>query len=103
MLNFLLNRVKSIVRVHGAMNEPIADSEDRFLNDHTMEEYEQWFLATNDAYDRHTKEHYEFPIGDFNEIYREGLITAKKRAAQYKHDLVEYAADELLRLIDKVC
>ncbi len=82
---------------------PIADSEDRFLKNHTMQEYGTWFLATTEGTNNRIKAHYEFPLGDFNVIYREGVIMAKKRAAQYKHELVEKAADALLSILDKTC
>lgn len=84
-------------------NTPIVINEENYLKNHTMEEYGKWFLATNDEKEKSSKDHYEFPLGNFNHIYRDALLSAKKHAALYKYELVEYAADELLRLIDQAC
>ena len=68
------------------------------------EDYGKWFLATLVGTDTDTKEHYEFPVGNFKEIFRSGIIAAKHRAAQFGHREIEQAASELLEMIDKdVC
>jgi len=86
------------------VNEPTPASEDQYLVQHGFTDYGKWFLATGPKSSDDTKEHYEFPFGDFNQIYRSGVIAAKQRAAQFKHSEVERAASELLYLIDKnVC
>src|SRR3990167_2378714 len=82
------------------VNEPTPESEDLFLADHSFEEYGRWFLAVNEDSDPETKERYEFPIGNFDEIFRSGILTAEKRALQYKHNEVAEAAKALLKLID---
>jgi len=52
--------------------------------------------------DRHeageeTKGRYAFPFGDFEKVHRDGLNSAKQRAAQYEHDEIERAANDLLQ------
>ncbi len=79
--------------------QPTTDSENAFLSDNTVELYSKWFLATVDGTSPETKEHYEFPYGDFSVVYRSGLIAAKQRAAQFKHTEIEQAASMLLDLI----
>jgi hypothetical protein len=85
-------------------NKPTPEAEDVYLLDHTFDEYSKWFLATKEEASGNTKEHYEFPIGNFDEIFRSGVIAARARAAQFKHHEIEEAAAELLDLIDNaVC
>jgi len=86
------------------VDQPTPADEDAYLVDHNYIDYGKWFLATHEGTATDTKEHYEFPIGNFKEIYRAGVIAAKARAGQFKHHEVEKAADELLEMIDKeVC
>src|SRR3990167_407289 len=82
-------------------NEPTPESEDLFLADHSFDEYGRWFLAIDEAASEDTKDRYEFPIGNFHEIFRSGVLAAEKRAGQYKHEEIEDAAKALLSLIDK--
>jgi len=85
------------------VDQPTPADEDAYLHDHDFVEYGRWFLATQEGTDTDTKEHFEFPIGDFKEIYRAGIIAAKARAGQFKHKEVEKAAAELLEMIDDSC
>jgi hypothetical protein len=48
-----------------------------------------------------TKGRYKFPYGDFKTVRRDGLITAKKRAAQQGYHDIEQAANELLQALKK--
>jgi hypothetical protein len=82
-------------------DQPTPASEDAFLSDHDFKEYGKWFLATKEDTARDTKEHFEFPVGNFNEVYRAGVIAAKQRAAQFNHHDIEAAANELLELMDE--
>jgi len=79
--------------------KPQAVSENEFLENHSMEDYGKWFLATAEGTSPETKEHFEFPYGDFEKVYRSGLIAAKQRAAQFGHTEIEQAAAMLLDLI----
>lgn len=80
--------------------QPTPASEDQFLENHSYEEYGNWFLAVNEDENEDTKARYEFPIGNFNEIFRSGVIAAEARAGQYHHSDIEAAAKSLLDLID---
>ncbi len=81
--------------------KPSPDDENYYLDTHTYEEYGNWFLGIDPALDSGTKERYSFPIGNFKEIYRTGLIAAEQRASQYGHQEIKNAAHQLLSLIDK--
>ncbi len=65
-----------------------------------MEQYGLWHLAINDDKRPEDKGYYEFPIGDFINILRSGVIVAEHRAGQYGHADIERAVKELLNLID---
>lgn len=82
-------------------DQPSPEDESAFLDDHSWDEYAKWYLAIDTEEDQDNKGHYEFPYGDFKEVYRSGVIAAKQRAAQYDHKDVENAADELLEMIDQ--
>lgn len=81
-------------------NKPTPEQEDLYLQDHSLHDYGNWFLAINTIEDDNTKKHFEFPIGNFKDIYRSGIIAAKERAARYKHFDIEQAAAKLLDIID---
>lgn len=80
---------------------PTTEEGDVVIEEKGWEKYGKWFLAINDEIPEEEKKHYEFPYGDFKKVYREGLIAAKHRAAQYKHLEIEKAADQLIRMINK--
>jgi hypothetical protein len=84
-----------------SQNKPTSESGDEFLKSHTYEEYGKWFLGIDPSADHQTKEHYSFPIGNFKEIYRSGIIAAEHRAAQYGHEDIKQAARRLLDMIGK--
>ena len=81
-------------------DKPTPADGDAYLTDHNFNQYGKWFLGLADDTNAETKEHYEFPIGNFKEIYRSGVVAAKQRAGQWKHFNIEKAAGELLNLID---
>jgi len=83
------------------VDQPTPDSENAFLKNHKIDEYGKWFLGTKQETNANTKEHYEFPIGNFNMLFRSGVIAAKQRAAQFKHTEIENAAAELLQMMDE--
>ncbi|HZS18551.1 MAG TPA: hypothetical protein VFA51_11535 [Candidatus Udaeobacter sp.] len=65
-------------------------------------EYVKWHLGINDQHDNETKGRYEFPYSDFNNVHRGAVISAERRARQYKHCDIEMAAHRLHRIIDAV-
>jgi len=83
------------------VDQPTPDDENEYLKEHGLKEYGKWFLGTKEETKKDTKEHYEFPIGNFKEVFRSGVIAAKHRAAQFKHSAIEQAASELLEMMDK--
>ena len=80
--------------------QPSADEENAYLEDHSYDEYGEWFLAIDTDASKKTKDRYNFPYGDFKKLHRDGLIAAKQRAAQYDHTAIEKAADKLLKELD---
>ncbi len=81
--------------------QPSAEAENDFLEGHDWPEYGQWYLGLDPGESHDTKAHYHFPFGDFERVHRSGLVAAKQRAAQYDHDEIVAAADDLLELIDE--
>lgn len=83
------------------VDQPTPADQNDYLKKHGMLAYGKWFLATKVGTDKNTKEHYEFPMGNFKELSREGIISIKVRAAQFKHHEIEKAAADLLDLINQ--
>lgn len=81
-------------------NQPTPETEDMYLTDHSLDQYGKWFLGIHKETPPDVKEHFEFPLGNLNKIYRSGVVATKQRAAQFKHTEIEEAAAELLDLID---
>ncbi len=79
--------------------QPTADEENDFISKHGYDGYGEWHLAVDPDASEKTKSRYAFPFGDFSKLNRAGLTSAKQRAAQYEHDDVERAADDLLELL----
>ncbi len=82
-----------------ASNQPSAEEGDAFLANNSYDEYGKWFLGVNPDTDPNTKEHYEFPVGNFKQIFRSGVIAAEQRAGQYHHEDIKAAAKELLDMM----
>ena len=83
-------------------HQPSAREENEFISEHGIEEYARWHLGINDGEPEDTKEHYEFPYGDFKDVHRCGVLWAESRAGQYKHFDIESAAAHLHGMIDGV-
>ncbi len=84
-----------------ASNQPTSADGDAYLADHSFEEYGNWFLGVNPDAGPNTKERYEFPVGNFKQIFRSGVIAAEQRAGQYHHEDIKKAAHELLEMMPK--
>lgn len=84
-----------------ASNQPTSADGDVYLTNHSFDEYGNWFLGFDPDADPETKERYEFPIGNFKQIFRSGVIAAEQRAGQYGHDDIKKAAHELLEMMPK--
>ncbi|MAS32785.1 MAG: hypothetical protein CL610_02185 [Anaerolineaceae bacterium] len=81
-------------------DQPSADEENKFLDNHDWDTYGQWYLGIDTDENEETKGRHNFPYGDFKKVHRDGIIAAKQRAAQYDYADIEKAADELLEMID---
>ncbi len=82
------------------VSEPTPESENAYLDTHSYDEYGNWFLGIDPDTNPDTKEHYSFPVGDFKQIYRSGLIAAEQRAGQYHHEDIKATARKLLDMVD---
>jgi hypothetical protein len=80
--------------------QPEAADENAFLEDHTWQEYGDWFLGLTEDADEETKARYAFVCGDFRRIHRSGLMACVYRAAEWRHKEVERAANRLLQELD---
>jgi hypothetical protein len=81
--------------------QPTPDEVDKYIETHDMKEYGNWFLGKNDAFDRETEEHYEYPCGDLREIQRCALVYSLAQAEKRGHHDIARAAKELLEMIDE--
>lgn len=82
--------------------QPSITAEDRYIDNHGLAAFGQWYLALDPNVKVDTKERYKFPFGDFNAVHRTGVIAAKQRAAQNHDAELEAAADEILDLFDRL-
>jgi hypothetical protein len=89
------------VDVNSKWSNPSAIAEDTCIEKSGWDEYGKWFLAVNPDKPEREKQHYEFPYGDFTQVFREGLIAAKRRAAEYRYPEIGKVADQLLQLIEQ--
>jgi hypothetical protein len=86
---------------HWGQHNPDTEAENKFLDQHEIEEYAKWHLGLDKSKGEDTKGRYRFPYGDFKTVHRDGLIAAKERAAQQGYREIEHAADELLQLLER--
>ena len=104
-----ISKAKSLIKNHQYVVEsswsdaqPSSEKENKFVDKNGWKAFGDWYLGVEaDGHDE-TKEHYGFPYGDFKRLHRSGLIAAKKRAAQNHYNDIEKAADELLKLFEKL-
>lgn len=79
--------------------QPSTGEENDFIERNGYEAFGEWHLAVDPDASEETKSRYAFPFGDFSNVYRDGLTSAKQRASQHDHGEVADAAD---RLLDKL-
>jgi len=82
--------------------QPRADDENRYLANHSWDEYAAWHLGLTDGATDETKARYGFVFGDFRRLHRTGLIACVYRASEWRHKAIELAAHELLQRLDAV-
>jgi hypothetical protein len=81
-------------------HRPSAADENRFLDEHGMQEYSRWYLGIDEDQSEGSKRRYRFPYGDFESVHRCGVLSAESRAGQYKHFDIERAAAHLHGMLD---
>lgn len=81
--------------------QPSTDDENKFIEDNGYDAFGKWHLAIDPDATEDTKSRYAFPFGDFETVYRDGVTSAKQRAAQNDHDEIKRAADDLLKQLDE--
>jgi hypothetical protein len=81
--------------------QPRAEDQNRYLANHSWDEYAQWHLGLTDGAADQTKTRYAFVYGDFRRLHRTGLIACVYRASEWRHKDVELAAHDLLQLLDR--
>jgi hypothetical protein len=81
--------------------QPNAETENRYLESHSWDEYATWHLGLTEGANDGTKARYAFVYGDLRRLHRTGLIACVYRASIWRHKAVELAAHELLQLLDR--
>jgi hypothetical protein len=81
-------------------HQPSTRDENRFIDEHGMDEYARWHLGINEDQPAENKGRYRFPYGDFEAVHRCGVLAAESRAGQYKHFDIERAAAHLHGMLD---
>ena len=81
-------------------HQPSTVEENEFIRDHGFDEYGKWHLGIDDQQKENTKRRYKFPYGDFRNVHRCAILSAERRAGQYKHFDIENAAAHLHGMID---
>ena len=82
-------------------DQPAADAQNEFLENHSWDEYAAWHLGLTDGANDETKARYAFVVGDFRRVHRTGLIASVYRASEWRHKAVELAAHDLLQELDR--
>ena len=82
-------------------DQPSANDENAYLEDHSWDEYAAWHLGLTGGATDGTKARYAFVAGDFRRVHRTALIACVYRASEWRHKEVELAAHDLLQLLDK--
>lgn len=97
----LISEGRYVLDQHGdwAQINPGTAAQDEFIHREGMKNYGKWHLGIKAGGSYGEKSAYSFPYGDFQKVYRSGLIAAQERAAQFKHGAVEQAAKDLLALL----
>jgi hypothetical protein len=81
-------------------DQPSAKEENKFVDEHSIEEYARWHLGFDESHAENSKARYKFPFGDFENVHRCALIAAQNRARQYGYRDIETSATELLQIIE---
>ena len=80
--------------------QPNAEAQNRYLENHSWDDYACWHLGLTDGAADETKARYAFVYGDLRRLHRSGLIACVYRASEWRHKAVELAAHDLLQRLD---
>lgn len=80
--------------------QPSTDDENRYLENHSWDEFAAWHLGLTEGAGDGTKARYGFVYGDFRRVHRKGLIACHFRAAEWGHKEIELVAHDLLQHLD---
>jgi hypothetical protein len=81
-------------------HQPSAQEENKYIEEHGIDEYAKWHLGVDTDEKEDTKGRYKFPYSDFAKVHRCGVLAAETRAGQYKYNDIEQAAAHLHGMID---
>ena len=81
--------------------QPSADDENRFLENHSWDDYGGWHLGLTAGANDETKGRHGFVYGDFRRVHRSALIACVYRAGEWRHKEIELAAHDLLQHLDQ--
>ena len=96
----LIEARRYVLRSDWGERQPRAADQNRFLKNHSWQEYSEWHLGLTEGANDETKARYGFVYGDFRRIHRTGLIACVYRASEWRHKEVELAAHDLLQRLD---
>jgi len=96
----LIESRQFVVKSDWGESQPRAETENKFLERHSWEEYGAWHLGLTEGANDETKARHAFVFGDFRRLHRSGLIACHFRAAEWFHKEIELAAHDLLQLLD---
>ena len=97
----LIERRQYILRSDWGDRQPRAVDQNRYLGNHSWDEYAAWHLGLTEGATGETKARYAFVFGDFRRVHRTGINAVHYRAAEWRHKEIELAAHELLQILDR--
>jgi hypothetical protein len=83
-------------------HRPTARQRNLYIRANGIRSYGTWFLAIDDQAPEGTKARHKFPYGDFQNVHRCAVLSAERRAGQYRYSDVEAAAADLHRMLDEL-
>lgn len=98
----LIDQGNYVINTVWSRSAPTSDQENQFLDAHGWDDYARWYLAVEIDDQPDAKARYQFPVGDFRNLHRSGVVAAKQRAEQQHYADVIQAADDLLDLFDRL-
>ncbi len=100
----LIEEGRVVNDLHGDWDEvnPGTREQDQFIHERGMEAFGRWHLGFKVGGSREDKTSYSFPYGNYEDLYRSGVIAAEERAAQFHHGQVLEAAKALEEMLGNV-